>query len=225
MKRRGIWGLLMSALIAGFLVSIIEAVCTGQVYLPTIIFVLKTAVLKLQALAYILIYNIMFILPLVAIFLFALLGVTSEQFARFLKKHLVAIKIVMAVLFFTLGIVLVYSQTPQDLSGVNPTEVNSPEDNLSWDFGRVKEGVIVKHSFIFKNESKNILNIKEVNTSCGCMVSKVKKKRLAQGESTAIEVSFNTKGYFGATQQYIYVHTDNLDNPVVRFIIKADVVK
>jgi len=100
--------LALSALIVGFLVSILEAVCTGQVYLPTITFVLKASHLKLQALGYLVLYNIMFIVPLFIIFLFALLGVTSEQFSKILKKHLSAIKIVMAILFFSLGVFLLW---------------------------------------------------------------------------------------------------------------------
>jgi len=100
--------LALSALIVGFLVSILEAVCTGQVYLPTITFILKATPLKLQALGYLILYNIMFIVPLFIIFLFALLGVTSEQFSRVLKKHLSAIKILMAILFFGLGIFLLW---------------------------------------------------------------------------------------------------------------------
>lgn len=98
-------------------------------------------------------------------------------------------------------------------------------DSYAWDFGRVKEGQVLKHNFILKNEFKTALNIKDVNTSCGCMVSKVKKKTLLPGEDTLIEVRFNTKGYSGAVKQYIYVHTDNLDNPVIRYIIKADILK
>ena len=105
---RSIFRLVASALITGFLVSLLEAVCTGQVYLPTITFVLKTSHLKLQALGYLLLYNLMFIAPLFVIFILALLGTTSGQFAQFLKKHLAAIKILMAVLFFGLGSLLIW---------------------------------------------------------------------------------------------------------------------
>lgn len=97
-------------------------------------------------------------------------------------------------------------------------------DPYSWDFGQVEAGKVLKHNFVFKNESKKTLSIKELNSSCGCTVSKVKKKILLSGESTLIEAKFNTKGYLGQTQQFIYVHTDSLDNPIVRFIIKATVV-
>ena len=100
--------LILSALITGFLVSILEAVCTGQLYLPTITFILKTTSLKLKAFTYLVAYNIMFIIPLFIIFLLALFGVTSQQFAQFIRKHMLAIKALMAVVFITLGILLIW---------------------------------------------------------------------------------------------------------------------
>lgn len=106
--RPHIFRLLLSALTCGFLISILEAVCTGQVYLPTITFVLKSTGFKLEALGYLLLYNIMFIVPLFIIFLFALLGVTSEQFSSIFKRHLGAVKLLMALLFFGLGVFLLW---------------------------------------------------------------------------------------------------------------------
>lgn len=100
--------LVFSALASGFLVSLLEAVCTGQVYLPTISFVLKSTTLKLQALGYLLLYNIMFIVPLIVIFVLALMGTSSQQFSNFLKKHLGLIKILMVILFFGLGAYLLW---------------------------------------------------------------------------------------------------------------------
>ena len=100
--------LIISALVTGFLVSLLEAVCTGQTYLPTISFILKTTNLRLRALGYLLWYNLMFIAPLVVIFAFALKGVTSEQFSSVLKKNLLTVKVLMALLFFGLGIFLLW---------------------------------------------------------------------------------------------------------------------
>jgi cytochrome c biogenesis protein CcdA len=102
-QKPGLSRLFLSALGTGFLVSLLEAVCTGQVYLPTISFVLKSTSLKLEALGYLLLYNIMFIVPLLVIFILALLGATNQQFSGFLKKRLGLIKILMAILFFGLG--------------------------------------------------------------------------------------------------------------------------
>jgi len=99
--------LIVTALVTGFLVSVLEAVCTGQVYLPTIAFVLKSAEVKIKAVAYLVLYNLMFVLPLVIIFLCALAGTTSEDFSRFLKRHFLLTKFLMAAVFYGLGIYLI----------------------------------------------------------------------------------------------------------------------
>lgn len=107
----------------------------------------------------------------------------------------------------------------------NLTKKEEVGDPYAWDFGEVKQGEVLKHVFVLKNESLKTLNIKEVTTSCGCTASKIKKKTLLSQENTSLEVQFKTKGYSGPTKQYVYVRTDSLDNPVIRFIIKADVIK
>jgi len=105
--KKDILGLVISAFVTGFLVSILEAVCTGQTYLPTIVFILKNHY-DSKAFSYLLIYNFMFIVPLLAIFLMALWGVTSGQFTKFLRDHLLSIKMLLALLFFVLGIFLIW---------------------------------------------------------------------------------------------------------------------
>ena len=105
-QKKALFGLAASALIVGFMVSLLEAVCTGQLYLPTIVFVLKEGSLRAKALFYLILYNLMFILPLVAVLLLALGGVSSKQFEAYARKHLGFIKLAMAAVFLALGIVL-----------------------------------------------------------------------------------------------------------------------
>ncbi len=100
--------LAFAALSSGFIVSILESVCTGQLYLPTIVYVLGVEHLRLRAVLYLLLYNLMFILPLTAIFVFALLGMTSESFASIAKKHLAKIKLATAAVFLALGLALLF---------------------------------------------------------------------------------------------------------------------
>ncbi len=97
--------------------------------------------------------------------------------------------------------------------------------SLVWDFGKVNENTVVSHDFIFKNDTDRILNITDLNSSCGCTGSKVEKRVLAPQESTVVSVQLDPKGYLGAIQQYVYLSTDNLDNPITRYIIKAEVEK
>jgi cytochrome c biogenesis protein CcdA len=106
--RPHIFSFMLAALSTGFLVSLLEAVCTGQLYVPTIAFILKTAPFKLLAFGYLVLYNLMFVVPLFIILLFSMLGTTSAEFSGFLKKHIGLIKIVMAVIFFGLGAFLIW---------------------------------------------------------------------------------------------------------------------
>lgn len=100
--------LAVTALITGFLVSVLEAVCVAKIYLPTIIFILKTTELKLKAAVYLLLYNLLFVVPLFVIFLFALFGTSSEKFSKILKGHFGTIKILMGLMFLGLGLFLIF---------------------------------------------------------------------------------------------------------------------
>jgi len=107
-KERSVFSLIISSLVIGFLVSLLEAVCTGQVYLPIIVFILKNTNLRLRAFFYLILYNFMFILPLILVFLLSLLGFTSSKFNNFLKKNLGKVKVIMAILFLLLGIFILW---------------------------------------------------------------------------------------------------------------------
>jgi len=132
--------------------------------------------------------------------------------------------LLLTLLFFPLQIC--YAQDQSETANQEKTSAQEKiPDSYTWDFGQVKEGGVSKHNFILENGSGKTLTIKDVNTSCGCTVSKVEKKILLPGEATTISVQFISKGYSGAVKKYVYVHTDSLDNPILRFIIKADVVK
>ncbi|MBP7088122.1 MAG: hypothetical protein KBB01_02345 [Candidatus Omnitrophica bacterium] len=102
-KQNSVWALAISSFTVGSLVSLLEAVCTGQVYVPIIVVILKNSTLKLKAATYLVLYNLMFIFPLVVIFILSLIGVSHLRFSNFLKKHLGTIKLLMAFLFFLLG--------------------------------------------------------------------------------------------------------------------------
>lgn len=93
-----------AAFITGFLVSLFEFLCTGQVYLPTILYILGIPELKAKALFYLILYNFMFILPLVAIFLAAYFGTTSKAISTVFSRNIPLIKILTAILFLILAV-------------------------------------------------------------------------------------------------------------------------
>jgi hypothetical protein len=93
---------------AGILVSLFELACTGQVYLPTIVFVTGVAELRLTALAYLVLYNLMFIVPLALVFGLTFLGTSSRQLTVFFQDRVGLVKLLTAALFGLLGLWLGY---------------------------------------------------------------------------------------------------------------------
>lgn len=104
------------AFITGLVISLIELACTGQVYLPTIIFVLSMPGPQIQALLYLLLYNLAFIVPLVIVFIMVFFGTTSEQLGRFINRWTGPIKLLTAVMFLFLASWLIYASLPLLLS-------------------------------------------------------------------------------------------------------------
>ena len=104
-KHSSMWRLLLAAFAVGFVVSAVEAVCTGQVYLPTCVVILKEAGSQSwKAAEYLIVYNLMFVLPLVLVFVLTLCGKESATFNNWLKKHLGLSKFLLCCVF--LGLLL-----------------------------------------------------------------------------------------------------------------------
>jgi hypothetical protein len=97
------------AFVTGFAVSIVELACTGQVYLPTIIFVMGAPEMRVRAFFYLLLHNLVFILPLVVVFWLAFFGTTSEQLRRFIHRHAATVKPTTSGLFLILAGWLIYA--------------------------------------------------------------------------------------------------------------------
>lgn len=93
----------LGAFLTGLLVSLLELACTGQLYLPTIVFVTSVPALRARAVAYLLLYNLAFILPLGIVFALTYFGTTSLQLGVFLQKRAAAIKLGTALVFLALA--------------------------------------------------------------------------------------------------------------------------
>ncbi len=105
-KEKSTWRLLLAALAVGFGVSLVEAVCTGQVYVPTCVLIMQDPAFRARAVLYLVLYNIMFVIPLVLVFVLTLLGYESKIFNEWLKKHLGLTKICLCLVFLGLFFLL-----------------------------------------------------------------------------------------------------------------------
>jgi cytochrome c biogenesis protein CcdA len=107
-EKTAVGGIIIGSLIAGFLISFLEFGCTGQVYLPTITFMVSRMGFTLKPLIALILYNFMFVLPLIIIATLATLF-STKNIAKSLEKRIPTIKLITALLFFALGLLLILS--------------------------------------------------------------------------------------------------------------------
>lgn len=93
------------------------------------------------------------------------------------------------------------------------------------DFGKVKEGEVVKYEFKFENKGTQPLVIKNVKTSCGCTAAVTSEKDVQPGQSGTIKVDFDTKNRMGKASKTITVVSNDFNEPSKVLTIYADIQK
>jgi uncharacterized cupredoxin-like copper-binding protein len=113
------------------------------------------------------------------------------------------------------------------LSSLNFAQLMGPKlviQQDEHDFGDIKQGEKVSHVFVLTNSGGDLLTISNVKASCGCTAALPEKNELAPGESTNLNVTFNSAGRLGKQRKIIRVESNDPDNPQVIVTIKGNVV-
>ena len=95
-------GTAIFSFLVAFPVSIVSFSCTGQTYLPTIVYIYSIPSLKAKATFYLILYNVMFVLPLIVIVYLVYKGATSRRITDWFTVHLPTIKLWTGVVFIAL---------------------------------------------------------------------------------------------------------------------------
>jgi hypothetical protein len=98
-------------------------------------------------------------------------------------------------------------------------------DKVHHDFGKISAEKKVSVKFKVTNTGKSILNITNINPSCGCTSTMLGKWSLVAGESSELEASFDPKGNRGQVRKSIQVTSNDPKNPVATLTMEADVVQ
>ncbi len=93
-----------------------------------------------------------------------------------------------------------------------------------FEFGSRDNEEKVDHSFTVINVGTAELKITDVKTTCGCTVAELKKKQLAPGEETSIDVTLNLKGKQGPQQKQITVMSNDPATPAYKLTLKGEAV-
>ncbi len=99
----------VSGLLLGAMVGLLELPCTGQVYFPIIMMVREENPIRIKAIGYLLLYNSIFILPLIVVFTGVYSGFSSGNLTKLIQDHLAKVKLLTSLFFFGLALLLVWS--------------------------------------------------------------------------------------------------------------------
>jgi cytochrome c biogenesis protein CcdA len=92
-----------SSLVLGFLVSVFEFACTGQVYLPLLGYLVRVR-RQPDAVGLLVLYNFCFIAPLLVVFGASYLGASSGRITAVFQAHMGKVKLGLAVVFAGLAV-------------------------------------------------------------------------------------------------------------------------
>lgn len=95
----------------------------------------------------------------------------------------------------------VANQIPDDT--VNVAKITFTDE--VFDYGTVKAGEIVEHTFKFKNTGVAPLMIEQAKSTCGCTVPQFPKDPIAPGASGEISVRFDSKNKSGRQRKPVNV--------------------
>ena len=89
----------------GFLVTLLDSLCTGQIYVPVLALISREAE-AWRSFMLLAVYNLAFIAPLIVIFILAAKGADSERMSRWSKRNVFPSKIAMGIVFVILGVLV-----------------------------------------------------------------------------------------------------------------------
>lgn len=113
------------------------------------------------------------------------------------------------------------SQVPAEAKPA-PTQIAFEENE--HDFGKIKEGEIVEHTFSFTNTGNNPLVVRDARASCGCTIPEWTKEPIQPGKDGKITVKYNSSGKEGAIKKTVSVFA-NTEPEETLLTITADVKK
>lgn len=105
--RNGVRGAVfpLGVFVSGAVVAVLELACTGQVYFPTLSYMVQTDT-TLLGLGSLLLYNLAFISPLLAVLFLLLAGMSQETVRRYFERHLALAKGALAFTFAVLAVLV-----------------------------------------------------------------------------------------------------------------------
>ena len=91
------------------------------------------------------------------------------------------------------------------------------------DFGDLQEWETRDAEVVVRNVGDELLRIRNVESDCGCTVPDLEVKQLAPGESTVMNVHFNSKTFQGPQHKYLHIYSNDPRRGAYEFLVTADI--
>jgi hypothetical protein len=98
-------------------------------------------------------------------------------------------------------------------------------ETTTFDYGTITQGQEVKHAFRFTNTGGSELVIRKTKASCGCTAGEPDKKVLKPGESSVINVSFNSTGKKGKDTKTVTIISNAPESPSITLNLKGEILE
>jgi len=90
-------------------------------------------------------------------------------------------------------------------SGLSPLRAaDAPKiefQSTTYDFGKIKQGEVARHDYIFTNSGNATLEILDVKPGCGCTTAGTWDKKVEPGKTGSIPLQFNSTGFGGSVSK------------------------
>lgn len=114
------------------------------------------------------------------------------------------------------------TSAPANTSGIGP---KIKFDSVTYDFGRVVSGTLVKHDYVFTNVGDATLKITGVQPGCGCTTVGEWTHEVEPGKTGVIPIQFNSTMYSTPVTKTPSITCNDKSQPVVRFQLHGTVYK
>lgn len=131
--------------------------------------------------------------------------------------------------FFGLAILAIQAVTPQ----LEPSKSASALANAGgpriqfatrlYDFDKIIGGEVLKYMFVFTNVGNQVLEIKDIQSTCGCTTSETWARRVEPGKTGSIPIELFTVNYSGRIEKSLTVLCNDTNQPEVTLRIQGAV--
>ncbi len=112
-------------------------------------------------------------------------------------------------------------------TSVKPVTKGTPKITFNksvHNFGNISPATTHICEFNFTNTGNDVLEIFEVEQTCGCTPFVLEKKEYTPGEKGSLKVGFYSDTQLGGTIKPLYIYSNDETNPEIELAIKANII-